>query len=713
MPINSTSAVTFSRGIIRTPHLSSFLAIHKISRKYSLLPGTPKKDRSEVVIAWGLKPNTTTAKKYAQTNNLHYLILEDGFLRSIGLGVNHAPPLSLVIDDLGIYYNADQPSRLESILNNDWDNLPPLPSFTKLSEYAKEGQDPLNSETLISRAQKCIKDIIENRLSKYNSSPDITLKPTTKKRILIVDQTAGDLSIRHGHARGESFIQMLNAAIAEHPDAEILVKMHPDVIAGKKQGHLSQTKQYSQIHFLTTNCNPIKLIQQVDHVYVVTSQLGFEALMAGKTVTCFGAPFYAGWGVTDDRIKITRRKQKRTIEQLVAAAYILYAHYRDPETGEPCEIERVINHLALQRHLFVKNSGTLFCYGFSLWKRGYIRNYLHSPWNNIQFIRNTRQIKRRLPHKDARIVVWGTCENKKLKDLAKSHQIPIWRMEDGFLRSVGLGSDFTAPASLVLDKQGIYFDPAQPSDLETILNNNNFTVDEIHRAKTIRKMLLNGGISKYNMGEKRALEHSARANQQIILVPGQVEDDASIRLGCQAINTNESLLQFVRKEFPDAYIIYKPHPDVLSGNRKGKKKYRQPYHFDQLITDINISHCLDAVDEIHTMTSLVGFEGLLRGKKVFTYGLPFYAGWGLTQDRMKLARRRRTLNINELIAGCMVSYPRYVNNESKAFSSPEMVIDILKRQQSTNMSKTQINIPKATRMARKLINLIKCLTHGK
>ncbi|MBL3527831.1 MAG: capsular polysaccharide biosynthesis protein [gamma proteobacterium endosymbiont of Lamellibrachia anaximandri] len=712
----STSAVTFSRGIFRIPHLRSFLDVDAISRRWKFFPCPAAKNHNETVIGWGLKTNTAAARRYAESNNLQYLTLEDGFLRSVGLGVDRSPPLSLVIDDLGIYYDATRPSRLEKILTGKFDDIPDSPPFRSLRQYLDGVQNPLENRTLISRAQQCIKQIIDNRLSKYNSSPDITLKPTAKKRILVVDQTAGDLSIEQGLAKPESFTRMLDAALEEHPAAEILVKIHPDVIAGRKQSHLLRAGKHTRVHLISENCNPISLLQQVDHVYAVTSQMGFEALMTGKPVTCFGVPFYAGWGLTDDRIQIPRRTGNRTIEQLFIATYILYSRYRDPDTGKSCEIERVIDHLALQRHYFVENSGSLFCYGFTPWKRGYVRDYLYSPWNNIRFASSAWQIERRLPKKNARIVVWGIRENDKIRELARENNIPIWRMEDGFLRSVGLGSDLTAPASLVLDQQGIYFDPDQISDLETILENTDFSEEKIHRAQSIRRALIDSGISKYNVGERKPLIHSAKPGQRIILVPGQVEGDASIRLGCRDIRTNGTLLQAVRENAPDAYIVYKPHPDVLSGNRKGHRNTRHPPYFDQLVTDISISQCLDTVDEVHTMTSLVGFEGLLRGKRVTTYGLPFYAGWGLTTDKRKLDRnncRNRTLTVDELIAGCMVLYPRYINGFSRAFSSPEMAISGLESLRSSATNETRISTHGTSRMARKLNNLIHGLMYGK
>jgi len=711
--MKSHSAVTFSKGILSIPYLGSLLNVDSISKKSRFFSRYTRKENNEIVIGWGLKANTGISQQYAASNNLPYLTLEDGFLRSIGLGVDNCPPLSVVIDDLGIYYDATRPSRLEKLLNNKFDDVPELPPFNTLHHYANGISNPLDNEELISRARQCIKQIIDNQLSKYNSSPELILEPTDKQRILVVDQTSGDLSIQHGLATSESFTQMLDVALAEHPEAEILVKIHPDVVAGKKHSHLLQAGTHPRVHLLNTDCNPIALLKQIDHVYVVTSQLGFEALMAGKPVTCFGAPFYAGWGLTDDRIQLARRSQKRTLEQLFVAAYMLYSHYRDPETGEPCEIERIIDHLALQRCYFIENSGVLYCYGFTLWKRGYVRRYLQSPWNQIHFVSSAWQIRRRLPQKDAHLVVWGARESESILKLSKKYHIPIWKMEDGFLRSVGLGSDLTAPASLVLDKKGIYFDPGQASDLETILQNNVFSADEIQRAQLIKKTLIHSEISKYNVGERKTLVHSAKPGQRIILVPGQVEGDASIRLGCTDIRTNNQLLQAVRENAPDAYLIYKPHPDVLSGNRKGLKKTGDSPNFDQLVTDISISRCLDNIDEVHTMTSLVGFEGLLRNKQVTTYGLPFYAGWGLTNDKNKLERRSRVLTIDELVAGCMIGYPRYINVRSGTFSSPETTIKALEQQRSMATNETQIISSIHSRMVRKLMNLIQGLMNGK
>ncbi len=714
MPV-SLRAITFSRGIGRIPGLAGLLGVEAVLRRSRYSPFAGRLTGSECVVGWGNKRNTDYPRQYAARHGLPYLTLEDGFLRSIGLGLHGDPPLSVVIDDLGIYYDATRPSRLEVVLNGAADALHgralPAPIDEIYNQYAGE---PLEDPSLQARARRCIAKITESGLSKYNNSPDTTLPAADRPRVLVVDQTAGDLSIECGLASADSFQQMLEAALAEHPQSEILVKVHPDVVAGKKRGHLLAAGNIPRVRLLDQNINPLSLIRQVDHVYVVTSLTGFEALMLGKAVTCFGAPFYAGWGLTEDRINVPRRARQRSLEQVFAAAYLLYARYRDPETGAACEIERVIDHLALQRHWFERNAGDLYCYGFSLWKRGYARSYLRCPWNRVHFIRTPWRLARHQPADTARLVVWGVREPARLRALAKARDIPVWRVEDGFLRSVGLGSDLTAPASWVVDRRGIYFDPAQPSDLEFILENTAFSEEDRAMARTLKNTVVSHGLSKYNVDQSKPLQHQASPGQRVILVPGQVETDASIRRGCVDIRTNARLLREVREHDPQAYIIYKPHPDVLSGNRDGVGSIVDKTDYDLLIMDVSIVQCLDAVDEVHTMTSLVGFEGLLRGKRVVTYGQPFYAGWGLTEDRAGIiARRTRRLDLDELVAGCLLAYPCYLSVATGRFTTVDKVIEQLKSGRAMMHQSKRLFPQQLYRTARRLRNLVSGLFYAR
>jgi len=645
----------FSWGMSRTTHLATLSGATRLLFR----PRDLQADQVDGVLVWGRKPSGRAGRAYARRHGKPLLQAEDGFLRSIGLGVNGAPPLSLVLDDLGIYYDATTPSRLEQWIAED---------------------DTLEEPALMRRAEAAMQRIVEADLSKYNQSPPghVDLGDPDRPRVMVVDQTFGDQSVRYGLADAKTFTAMLDAACDENPDAEILVKTHPDVLTGKKKGYLGEVGTRPRVRLFTKASSPYDLLAQVQRVYCVTSQLGFEALLAGCRVECFGAPWYAGWSQTHDRLPLTGRGRKRPLAALFAAAYLRYTRYLDPVTGRRGEIEDVIEHLARQREVFAANRGRHYCFGFRFWKRGYMRAYLRCPGNEVRFPRSLARLEKNgaLEQEGARFVVWGQREPAALRALAEKKGVPICRVEDGFLRSVGLGSDLAMPASLVFDRRGIYYDPGGRSDLEHILQTADFDDDERARADALRSRIVDAGLSKYNVGEDKALV--VPPERHVVLVPGQVEDDASVRLGSGAVKTNLGLLEAAREAHPGAYVIFKPHPDVLSGNREGTVDASAARRVcDHVETEASLAQCLAVSDEIHTMTSLVGFEGLLRDRRVVVYGLPFYAGWGLTEDHAPCARRTRKLTLDELVAGALLRYPRYLDRERMFFITPEITIDQL------------------------------------
>ncbi|MCO6548718.1 MAG: hypothetical protein J6583_13245, partial [Gilliamella sp.] len=219
-----------------------------------------------------------------------------------------------------------------------------------------------------------------------------------------------------------------------------------------------------------------------------------------------------------------------------------------------------------------------------------------------------------------------------------------FRIEDGFIRSIGLGSNLVMPYSLVIDELGIYFNSQSMSELEFLLLNKKVNKEEKEKASLLQDLLIVTKLGKYNVGKKMNIRRPIGNKEKIILIPGQVEDDASILYGSPIVKTNLELIKTVRENNPNDYIIYKPHPDVLSGNRIGKvndseiKKY-----VDNIIEFVDIIDCIEQVDEIHTITSLAGFEALIRNKRVICYGQPFYSGWGLTIDMHPNFRRNREL----------------------------------------------------------------------
>jgi capsular polysaccharide export protein len=237
--------------------------------------------------------------------------------------------------------------------------------------------------------------------------------------------------------------------------------------------------------------------------------------------------------------------------------------------------------------------------------------------------------------------------------------------------------------SLVVDQSGMYFDPTRPSDLEHLLQHHVFSDEELQEAQKVRQFIVAQGITKYNLEPLTPVSWPS-AERRVVLVTGQVEDDASIRLGCTQINTNLGLLQAVRLAHPEAFIVYKPHPDVATGNRAGRLNMQQALQWaDHVEAHASVVSCINACDELHTLTSLSGFDALLRGKPVTTYGLPFYAGWGLTTDVAGqgdhevqgavvancLARRTRRLSLDALVAGTLLRYPLYWDHELKGVTT--------------------------------------------
>ncbi|MGO4326115.1 capsular polysaccharide biosynthesis protein [Cupriavidus sp. 2TAF22] len=644
-----------SPGILMIPHLAAFLG--KPCR--AVLRRRHETGALAAVAGWGRRPSAQRAVRLARELELPYLALEDGFLRSVAPGSREAP-LSLVVDEAGIYYDARQPSQLELLIR---DTAPDQPALAE--------------------AQRGLALVVRHRLSKYNHAPVFSLPPrSVSRRVLVVDQTHGDMSVLLGGADAETFAAMLRAALDDDPGAEVWVKTHPEVVSGHKAGYLAQgSSENSRIRWLARDCCPLSLIEQFDRVYVVTSHMGFEALMLGKSVVCFGKPWYAGWGLTDDRhpegaaLRARRagRDGQRPLAHLFLAAYLRYARYAHPVSGRPATLFDAIEWLARNKAANEQCRGTFYCVGMSAWKRAMVRRFLDTPSSRLKFARDLAEDQiARLPA-GARLVVWGS-RNPALRAYAAAAAIPVLRVEDGFVRSAGLGSDLHGPLSLALDGPGIHYDPREPCLLETMLATVALGEAEWLRAMRLRESLVRQGISKYNVGGGFSLTPQS-AGRKVLLVAGQVEGDASLLDGSPAIQRNRDLLATVRAENPQAWIVYKPHPDVVAGNRPGRIDADELHALaDQTAAQASINACIQAADAVHVMTSLAGFEALLHGKEVHCHGQPFYAGWGLTVDRLAISRRSRRLSVEHLVYVALCCYPRYRLPGIDGFCAAEDVV---------------------------------------
>ena len=301
--------------------------------------------KADIMIIWGMNMYYHNARtiEMALATDTRLLIAEDGFIRSINNFVNKTIPskyrnsISFTFSNLPHFF-ADEITTLEYMLNNE-----------KLKLDNKQ----------IERAKYLIDKIIKNKISKYNHQP--IYKPEigkNKNKVLVIDQSYGDMSISYGWANEYTFKNMLEVAIKENYNADIIIKTHPDALVKNSERakcYYSSEDIKENVYLMAEEINPISLLEIVDKVYVCTSQLGFEALMLGKEVHVFGMPFYAGYGLTIDYQKCERRKNNRTLEEIFYITYINYSYYVNPEKEERCEIEEAIDYLIkLRREYFLE-----------------------------------------------------------------------------------------------------------------------------------------------------------------------------------------------------------------------------------------------------------------------------------------------------------------------------------------------------------------------
>ncbi|MEY4244522.1 MAG: hypothetical protein RLZZ245_2107 [Verrucomicrobiota bacterium] len=611
-------------------------------------------------VGWGYRPSGRAALRAAKRDGGRLLLLEDSLVRSLQPG-GSGPVYGLLADSRGIHYAAAG----ESDLLNALDCGEPRGWMRE-----KLGVDA-DVAALIARFR-------EIGASKYNWFPDEFLDAAVPEEpgVLLVDQSRGDAAIRHGGMRVDDFDRMLCDALDEFSGGPIYVRAHPDHHFRQKHSCFSPNLLAdSRVKLLSPNLSPAQCFDFCHTVIVGSSLMGMEALIHGKRVVTYGQPFFAGRGLTLDRSGFSGLNTRRSasLEGLFEAAYLRYGHYFDPDSGESCGFGRILDHLALQKETFRKNRGVSVSVGFSPWKRSIVSSYLRSPAGQLTHLGQISEVDAVPEPSACRLFVWG-----RKPEIPSHFEGRAVRVEDGFIRSKGLGAAFNFPYSWVLDERGIYFDPGAPSDLEILLNQG-FSESDLREAGELIRELREKRLTKYNLkGVGISLDPALVNGRKIILVPGQVEADASIAFGSPVLKSNIELLRAVRKVEPDAFLIFKAHPDLVAGARHGQiLPAGLEDASDLAVTDGNVLDWLDLCDEVHTMTSTVGFEALIRNVPVVTYGMPFYAAWGLTTDRLACPRRTRKLTLEELVCGALVKYPRYLNPATGEFTTALKVTRLL------------------------------------
>ncbi|MFV0383274.1 capsular polysaccharide biosynthesis protein [Paracoccus sp. (in: a-proteobacteria)] len=590
---------------------------------------------SDRVGIWGASPTAWRGHAIAARRGVPLVTVEDAFLRSVMPGRTRHPvltrgPVGLLIDEDGLHFDPARPSRIQRFVSD--------PRAAALVDTAAEGIARLRALDL----------------SKYNAHrPDQPAPP--RGYVLVVDQTRGDASLM-GAGR-ERFLAMLRAARDENPGRRIVIRAHPESSAGLRPGHLTRDDLSPGEVFCDAPVSPWRLVEGADAVYAVSSQLGYEALLAGHRPRLFGQPFYAGWGLTDDRRPLPPRGHASR-ETLFAASHLLAPVWYDPCRDRLTDFSGAVDQLQAETAAFRQDRDGHLAYGMRLWKRPYIAQIFEQGGR----LRFTSQPSAQVT------LAWA----------GKAGPVPqAIRVEDGLLRSRGLGAALTPPLSLIADDLGIYFDPTRESRLERLIAAGPPPGGAARAARLIVAIRA-AGLSKYNLPGAE-IDLPPRGGARLILVPGQVEDDASIRLGAGEQRTNLALLERARAENPGAILIYKPHPDVEAGLRPGLiPDERLAALADHVARHADPAGLLARIDEVWTITSTLGFEALLRDIPVTVLGAPFYAGWGLTRDLGPVpARRQARPDLAALVHACLIAYPRYHDPISRLPCPVEVVLDRL------------------------------------
>ncbi|MFB5151094.1 capsular biosynthesis protein [Burkholderia orbicola] len=497
--------------------------------------------------------------------------------------------------------------------------------------------------------------------------PPALLAPPDATRVLLVDERLRSACTDESpKKRRQAFEQMIENALASHPNAQFWLARSGDHGTGHWLSSLVRALPPGTQH-IGDEYSTCATLRHVDHVYTVAAPEGMYALLAGVPVHTFGAPYYSGWGLTNDHGVTGGRATRPTLAAFFDVVFLRLANYLDPATHAPGSLDALLDSIELQRSVSTRFADLREVVGvrFQWWKRPFATPFLTAGGGTLRWAREPGSLRR-----GEYAALWGARSSDGVPEGVRHV-----RIEDGFLHSTGLGSDMIAPYSQVVDMSGLYFDASRPNDLTTLLNGTIFSEMELARAAKLRARIVQFGLTKYNLGRRKPT-WLAPHGKPVLLVPGQVADDASIRLGTRAISTADALLREVRARRPEAFIVYKPHPDVLSGNRSGLVNAERLA--DVVDVDSDLVSLIDAADEVHTLSSLAGFDALLRGKAVFTYGLPFYAGWGLTHDALApLPWRNRSLSLDMLTAGVMLRYPVYWDWRLQLFTTPEAVIQRL------------------------------------
>lgn len=602
---------------------------------YDVRLGVPGDD--DLVGVWGNNPLSINGEIVPTDRKTGMVRVEDAWLRSLFPGRSATAPVGLLIDETGAHYDATQPSELETLL----------------------ATHPLDDTALLDRARGSIERLKEAHLTKY-SAVDPHVKAPNPGYVLVIDQTEGDASVHACGADRNRFLEMLFVAQEEHPGAPVLIKCHPETSQGFRAGFFSDADTNGRITLNTDPISPWSLLEGAIAVYTVSSQLGFEAIFAGHKPRVFGAPFYAGWGLTEDEFPVQRRQRRLSRAQLFAAAVLIYPKWYDPFTDALCPFETALENLAADTRAWRVDRHGWVASGVAAEMQANVQS-IFGGFVPVQF--EDAPAVARTSGKPW--MVWSGNKTLGHRD--------AFGLAPGLLQGVIPDETANAPLSLIVEEAGTHGDLIKPNSLEALITARaTLRPDQQRRAEAlIRAITAAGGNTVERAAGPITLPEGRR-----ILVAGVAQDGSTPQdNNCP---TNAALLSAAREHNPDACLIY-----CTASDTRGDADTPAEKHADLVAQDADRTYLLENVSEVWTSTSILGFEALIRNVPVTTLGVPFYAGWNLTKDLAKVPPRRRAEpDLAGLVHACLIDYPRYHHPDLQRPCPVETALSWLTQQES-------------------------------
>jgi capsular polysaccharide export protein len=545
---------------------------------WRVMPGRPgfRPGAADHVGVWARAPDGDRGAAVAARTGARLVRIDDAPLRSIRPGRAGEPPLGLLIDARGAHFDPTAPSEIEHLL----------------------ATHPLDDTALLDRARGLVDTLSAEDLSKYNIHvPEAA--PPAPGYVLVVDQPRDDPAARAANGTPARFREMLAHAQIEHPGARILIKSHPQTVGGIRSGHFGPEHEDDRTSLFTAAASPWALLDGAIAVYTFSSQLGLEAILAGHRPRVFGQPFYGGWGLTEDEAPVPRRTRRLTRAQLAAVAYLLAPVWYDPCRDALCPGEEAAHHLAARARAFREDRRGYVATGVPRGRRNALRAF-YGTERGVAIESRPERAATRAAAAAAPLLVWagdGQRDTEALDAATARSGTPLLRGAEGLLRApqpaaprpvsllpvwlspvslppVSLLPDSLLPVSLLpvslaADDLAPPDDPSCESRLERLIAEAEaLPGGRLARASRLIERLRAMGSAGPDAPALPDLP--ALPNGRRLLVAGQAEDGAEIRLGATGpVRSNRALLAAARAAHPDAAILYLPHPDVAAGRGSG------------------------------------------------------------------------------------------------------------------------------------------------